>query len=306
MAVTNYYTVYGEIIGEHTTGQSRLDYLCDALGSVVSTVDQTQTVKSTARYKPYGADLATTGPQPVYGWVGSFGSRKTGRPHSEIYNQARHLGCAAGRWTTVDPIWPFQMAYVYVLDSPVTTIDPSGLDPCPCRKHVQNVVWNSMGAWINESAINDCYTKACDLNYNIEGPSSSVTWSYSTFWDCISDKYTYYNSLAGGLSGVIGGLKTFSYGNCCGLYQKCNGEASQGIDCIDKACSKHDQCCSNLGRWLLADCNKKICSSAYACLQGGCQADVGRSSFQKKQCMSAANQIMLAFCGITFLKVNIK
>ncbi len=126
MPVTNYYTVYGEIIGEHTTGQSRLDYLCDALGSVVATVDQTQTVKSTARYKPYGADLATAGTQPCYGWVGSFGSRKTGRPYSEIYNQARHLGCATGRWTTVDPIWPLQPAFSYVENSPTSHVDPSG------------------------------------------------------------------------------------------------------------------------------------------------------------------------------------
>jgi hypothetical protein len=34
MPVTNYYTVNGEIIGEKTTGGSRVDYLTDALGSV--------------------------------------------------------------------------------------------------------------------------------------------------------------------------------------------------------------------------------------------------------------------------------
>jgi hypothetical protein len=49
MAVT-YYTVNGEIIGEHTAGSSRLDYLPDALGSVIATVDQTLTLQSTARY----------------------------------------------------------------------------------------------------------------------------------------------------------------------------------------------------------------------------------------------------------------
>jgi hypothetical protein len=39
MLVTNYYTVNGEIIGEKTTGGSRVDYLTDALGSVMATVN---------------------------------------------------------------------------------------------------------------------------------------------------------------------------------------------------------------------------------------------------------------------------
>ncbi len=103
MAVTNYYTVNREIIGEHTTGQSRLDFLCDALGSVVATVDQTQTVKSTARYKPYGTDLATTGTQLSFGWIGSYGYRRTGRPHADVYVRARHPATGQVRWTSLDP-----------------------------------------------------------------------------------------------------------------------------------------------------------------------------------------------------------
>ena len=73
MAVTNYYSVEGEIIGEHTIGSSRLDYLPDALGSVVSTIDQRLIVQSTARFKPYGATLAATGSHQNYGWVGQPG-----------------------------------------------------------------------------------------------------------------------------------------------------------------------------------------------------------------------------------------
>ena len=115
MAVTNYYTVVGEIIGEHAVGQSRLDYLNDAFGSVVATVSQSLTVVSTSRYKPYGADLATTGTMPMYGWVGSLGSRRTSGPHAEQYNRARHFGNPEGRWTTVDPIWsrPFPPSHAF-------------------------------------------------------------------------------------------------------------------------------------------------------------------------------------------------
>ena len=40
MAVTNYYTVNGALIGEKTAGGSRTDYLTDALGNVTATVNQ--------------------------------------------------------------------------------------------------------------------------------------------------------------------------------------------------------------------------------------------------------------------------
>ena len=129
MGTTYYYTVNEEIIGEHTIGQSRLDYIPDALGSVVATVDQTLTVKSTARFKPYGADLATTGTQPMYGWVGVSGSyRKTGRPHTDFYMQQRHFGSNDGIWTSVDPIWPQTPPFVYAYGSPTLIIDQSGLE----------------------------------------------------------------------------------------------------------------------------------------------------------------------------------
>ena len=129
MPVTSYYTVNGEIIGERTTGQSRLDYLTDALGSVVATVDQTLTTKSTARYKPYGADLATTGVPVLYGYVGGPGYRKTGRPHAEAYVRQRTLSLIDGRWTTADPLWPSERCYSYCENNPVTVLDPSGLNP---------------------------------------------------------------------------------------------------------------------------------------------------------------------------------
>ena len=136
MPVTNYYSANGVMIAEHTTGQSRLDYVNDALGSVISTVDQTLTVKSTAKYKPYGAVLSETGTQPMYGWVGSPGYRRTGLPHSDIYVRKRHPSTVEGCWTTVDPSWPFEKAYLYAKASPTMMVDPSGLSACrtdPCE-----------------------------------------------------------------------------------------------------------------------------------------------------------------------------
>jgi len=94
MPVTSYYTVNGEIVAERTAGQA---YVTDALGSVIATVDQTLTVQSTARYKPYGATLASTGNQPKFGHAGSTGSRRTGLEHTDLYNRNRHLGSVDGR-----------------------------------------------------------------------------------------------------------------------------------------------------------------------------------------------------------------
>lgn len=80
MPTTYYYTVNGAIIGQHTAGQGRLDYLTDGLGSVIATVDQTLTAHSTARYKPSGAVLASTGTQLDFGWAGRFGFKRTSTP----------------------------------------------------------------------------------------------------------------------------------------------------------------------------------------------------------------------------------
>ena len=126
MPVTNYYSVNGVIIAEHTTGQGRLDYVADALGSVIATVDQTLTVKSTARYKPYGAVLSETGTQPLFGYVGGPGYRRTNLPHSDAYVRKRHLSSFRGCWTTIDPLWPIELAFAYLAGSPVSGIDSQG------------------------------------------------------------------------------------------------------------------------------------------------------------------------------------
>ena len=75
MAVTNYHTINGRIIGETTAGLPRVDYLTDALGSVTATVNQSAQVVNTYVYTPSGATLAKTGTgaDPAFGWVGNRG-----------------------------------------------------------------------------------------------------------------------------------------------------------------------------------------------------------------------------------------
>ena len=174
MPVTNYYSANGVIIAEHTTGQSRLDYVTDALGSVIATIDQTLTVKSTARYKPYGATLAQTGTQPMYGWVGAPGYRRTGLPHTDAYVRKRHLSTPDGRWSSVDLIWPSERAYECGRSSPSTYSDPLGLAPTailgvPVQVQANNclnlplppVVWFGVTVRFSVRACIQSYDRSC-------------------------------------------------------------------------------------------------------------------------------------------------
>jgi len=133
MPVTNYYSVNGVLIGE-STGGVRTDYLTDALGAVTATMDQSANIKNTYRYKPYGDVLAKTGtdPDPKFMWNGSTGSRKTGLANSGQYNINRHYGTEQAAWTSRDPLWPRELAYVYGGGNPTTLKDFLGLAAC-CR-----------------------------------------------------------------------------------------------------------------------------------------------------------------------------
>jgi hypothetical protein len=70
MPVTNYYTVDGRILGE-STGGSRIDYLPEALGSVVGTVSSDGSLQRQYRYKPYGGELWSPGSGVIPGYLWS-------------------------------------------------------------------------------------------------------------------------------------------------------------------------------------------------------------------------------------------
>ena len=124
MAVRTYYRQDGEILSEDSDG-SVLDFLTDALGSITATVDQTSTIQSRARYKPFG-DLLS-GSSLRMAWVGSRGYRPSGLAYSNYYMTYRHYGTKQGQWTTQDPIWPVERAFAYAGSSPTVLTDPSGM-----------------------------------------------------------------------------------------------------------------------------------------------------------------------------------
>lgn len=126
MGITYCETLNGEILGE-ISGSQRLDYLPDALGSVVTTTNQANVVQHTARYTPFGSDLALTGSRPSFGWVGTLGYRETGLRKSEHYVRSRHYCVSTGRWRSMDPLWPTESSFNYVQANPITWQDPSGM-----------------------------------------------------------------------------------------------------------------------------------------------------------------------------------
>jgi RHS repeat-associated protein len=157
MAVTNYYTVNGEIIGERTAGSARIDYLTDALGSVTATVNGSAQVVNTYRYKPYGAQLAKTGSStdPAFQWVGSQGYGPMGRANSEYYLRGRHNDSTTGRFTSKDPFGHRSSEtnpYRYAANAPVQLTDPSGFsyDDNLCAKWYNSTKWHSCRSQWNQ------------------------------------------------------------------------------------------------------------------------------------------------------------
>ena len=130
IAVTNYDTVNGQLIGESTGGVTTT-YLADELGSVVQTA-QSGAVVNRYLYSPYGRLVSKTGlgADPRFLWIGALGYRITSRNFSEEYIRARHYSPSVLSWGSRDRQWPGESAYGYAHRMPVIRVDPSGLGAC--------------------------------------------------------------------------------------------------------------------------------------------------------------------------------
>jgi|GEM_PF-5507846 len=169
MGVTNCFSANGVLLGEDGPN-GKADYLTDALGSVCTTVNQVGAVLNTYRYKPSGSQLSKTGssPDPAFLWVGTMGYRATALSWSGTYVRRRHYSTESGAWTTVDPFWPAESAYVYVNGRPCLDIDPTGhlswrvtVPPARgncCGLAVVQIIWQpappEYGKWIIQEIIN--------------------------------------------------------------------------------------------------------------------------------------------------------
>jgi RHS repeat-associated protein len=137
MAVTNYDTVNGQLIGEIAVGATTTGttYLADELGSVVATASSGAIV-NTYRYSPYGKLLTQsgTGFGPLFGWLGAWGYRVCGHNLCEEYVRARAYSTTSARWTTLDPLGIDGQQYVYGACSQVAFVDPARADDCESKK----------------------------------------------------------------------------------------------------------------------------------------------------------------------------
>jgi|GEM_PF-4850289 len=80
----------------------------------------------TAEYWSYGEIRTSTGTNPSnWGYVGFLGYYTDS--DNSIYVRARIFRPDLTRWLTVDPFWPSQVAYGYVMGNPINLVDPSGL-----------------------------------------------------------------------------------------------------------------------------------------------------------------------------------
>src|ERR1019366_9863266 len=132
MVRLTYHTVKGQIRSAGVSSAGKVEMMRHPLGSVVQTINGTDTPGVTQRFAPYGtptlptSDNVQTGTDLRKGWVGSYGYRRTSMNNAERYVRARHYSQASGRWTSRDPWWPFESPLTYARSRPTRLVDQSG------------------------------------------------------------------------------------------------------------------------------------------------------------------------------------
>jgi RHS repeat-associated protein len=131
VTATRYYTWSGQICAMLTTGGAVTWLLGDPQGTQQIAVAAGNQAITQRRFNPYGGARGTnpTWANPK-GFVGGDTDAATGLTHLG----AREYDAAIGRFLSVDPVLdldsPQQLAaYSYANNSPVTSSDPTGLDP---------------------------------------------------------------------------------------------------------------------------------------------------------------------------------
>lgn len=120
-----YTTVSGRVIAQKRSGARRL-LRPDNLGSTVALYDNTGAKTDSWVYWPYGEVRSRTGTTTMpLQFVGGLGYYTDST--SMTYVRARFYRQGLGRWQTVDPLWPRQSPYAYVMSSPMNGVDPSGM-----------------------------------------------------------------------------------------------------------------------------------------------------------------------------------
>jgi RHS repeat-associated protein len=126
MAMTvTYTTINGQILSENRNGV-KSDYIPDPLGSTAALVNASHTITDTFSWWPFGEQRSHAGSSVTpFGFTGTLGCY-TDSISNRIYEQRRILRPQTTQWQTVDPLWPYESAYSYVGQNPISATDPSG------------------------------------------------------------------------------------------------------------------------------------------------------------------------------------
>src|SRR5471030_3299064 len=107
MAKTIFANANGLLLGEKTDSGVNIDYVPDALGSIVAAVNQNLTTTYTAAYSPFGSLLASTGTAPFVTWNGINGYLSVaGGMYAEFFVRNRFYTSVDATWISSDLLWP--------------------------------------------------------------------------------------------------------------------------------------------------------------------------------------------------------
>jgi RHS repeat-associated protein len=124
---------FGNVISQRRGSQSSFFHY-DALGSTLAVTDESQNVTDTRAYSAFGETTESTGSTIFpYQYVGQKGYYFDVDGSRYVVRQ-RSYGERLARWLSMDPIaiGPNDASlYMYANNSPLTTVDPSGLTPFP-------------------------------------------------------------------------------------------------------------------------------------------------------------------------------
>ena len=228
------FTVDGQILAEKRNGTERLDFERTALGSVCTKYDQTNQARAgVQRYKPYGSQEFHDSTLPTWQRVGSWGYRPTGLSWSDYYVRARHYGTQQAQWTTVDPLWPEEMGYVYCEDNPLVRVDPQGTISFPALEIMPN--WSGKNYGCKQTPCcgynTDFWDKECKKTGNkftccAAKVSKFICLSVYTFYDeCLRAPWTTV------ICNPIRHIRSIWIGDPLSLLLPDNCDNARGFDC---------------------------------------------------------------------------
>lgn len=119
---------YGELVSERRDGHAYRHYY-DGLGSTIAMTDETGAVTDTFAYDAWGEEIARTGDTPTpFRWIGDVGFYWDSEVNSFSVHNRRYIPHTA-RWLAMDLLefLDGMNRYVFVGNSPITYMDPSGL-----------------------------------------------------------------------------------------------------------------------------------------------------------------------------------